>query len=969
MVSALSSTMEGMVFEPLSNRPFSLHDATSVWVVERGRLYVFLSRMQDGECEEARHPVTCVEQGNAIFGMHLKDGVPSYLIASAAPETRILRLSQQRIRELAALGDPSAIEMLESWIRRLGTALSTSIPHTAVNLEPGQILEIAGKTGPVIPKTGLIWVFHRKGSSEFLADPCLPAVNHGAYFPVSSHAWLQPHPGSVLECIGSGQLGQFDSEWRSLDVFHEMALCALNQQQLAMERKEQGSLRAKIDSDTALMDHSILQLASVLAPKHAAVAVPEECVQDPLLLACQTACRRINVKITPARNLPAGAVHKEPIVEIAKASGLRLRRVVLKGEWWKHDGIPLVAFRENGHQPVALLPRKLSGYELYDPAEPQSMRQVDAEIAHSLNPFAYVFYRPFPAKKITGRELLLFGFKGCEAELLAIFCLSIASGVVAVAIPYATGVIFDVLLPGAEREQLLQMTAFLVIAAIATGLFALGRGFTMLRLEGKMDAALQSAVWDRLLSLPLQFFRDYSAGDLAMRSLGIAQIRQRLTGSTLNTILSSIFSIFSLAILFYYEWRLALLASGLLALGLLISLVLGYFQVRLQRRIFKLRGHIAGTVLQFVSGISKLRESGAEGRAFVAWVKQFSSQKQQSLQARRIINSITTFTSVYPTMSLALIFSYHSYLISGAGRSNMTTGDFVAFLTAFIQSVTAMSLLSTSLVSLANIVPLYERAQPILHTLPEVTEARTDPGQLRGAIEMNHVRFRYAPDAPLVLRGFSAIIQPGEMVAFVGPSGCGKSTIFRLLLGFETPESGAIYYDGKDLSGLDVQTLRRQLGVVLQSSRLLSGDIFTNIVGSSPLTLDDAWEAARMAGIEDDIRRMPMGMHTVISEGGGGISGGQRQRLLLARAIVNRPRILLLDEATSALDNRTQAIVSRSLESLHATRIVIAHRLSTIISAHRIYVIDRGEVVQCGTYEELLKQKGLFQELAHRQLL
>ena len=970
MGTAVALTIDATAFEMLSNRLFSLHDSESVWVVERGKLYIFLSRMQDGECAEARHPVMQVEEGEAIFGLHATGSGQPQLVASAAPGAKIMQLSQQRIRELAATGHQHAVEMLESWINRLSTALVTdTVPQSPVDLLLGQTTEVKSKPHSVMPKTGLVWVLHRKGSSQFLADPSLPAINHGTYFPVSRQAWLQAHAGSILECIASAQLGEFDSDWRGLQAFHEMALCSLQQRQMAIEARDRANLRAKVKSDAALMEHGLLQLASVLAAGKTAHTVPEECVQDPLLLACQMVGQRMNLKIVPPRNVPKGAANKEPIMDIAKASGLRLRRVVLKGQWWKQDSGPLVGIRESDQQPVALLPGT-SGYELHDPAQPAQGQRMTVAIAHSLNPFAYVFYRPFPPKKITGRELLLFGFKGAKSELLTIFLLSIASGIVGMAIPYATGIVFDVLLPGAERMQLFQMSAFLLVAAFSTGMFALSRGFAMLRLEGKMDAALQAAVWDRLLSLPLQFFRDYSAGDLAMRSLGIAQIRQALTGSTLNTILSGVFSVFSLAILFYYQWKLALLASGLIVLGFLVSLLFGYFQVRLQRQISKLRGYITGTILQFINGIGKLRGAGAEGRAFVAWVRHFTTQRQQSMQARWIVNGMTVFTSVYPIVCVALIFCYHSYLISTPEQGvTMTTGDFVAFLAAFLQCMAAASLLSTSLLTLANTVPLYERAQPILHTLPEVSEARTDPGQLTGAIELNHVRFRYAADSPLVLRDVSASIRPGEMVAFVGPSGCGKSTLFRLFLGFETPESGAIYYDGQDLSGLDVQAVRRQMGVVLQSSRLLSGDIFTNIVGSSPLTLDDAWEAARLAGIEDDIRRMPMGMHTMISEGGGGISGGQRQRLLLARAIVNRPRILLLDEATSALDNQTQDIVSRSLERLHATRIVIAHRLSTIMNAHRIYVVDRGEVVQYGTYQELLNQKGLFQELAMRQLL
>jgi ABC-type bacteriocin/lantibiotic exporter with double-glycine peptidase domain len=303
------------------------------------------------------------------------------------------------------------------------------------------------------------------------------------------------------------------------------------------------------------------------------------------------------------------------------------------------------------------------------------------------------------------------------------------------------------------------------------------------------------------------------------------------------------------------------------------------------------------------------------------------------------------------------------------GGAGLTPGGFVAFNAAFGQFLGASLGLAMTAISVIGIIPAYERAKPILKAIPEAQGASSlDPGRLHGAIECSRILFRYESDLPLVLNDISIQIKPGQFVAFVGHSGSGKSTLFRLLLGFETPESGSIYFDGMDLADIDPQALRRQMGVVMQNGKVFDGDIFTNIVGASPLTIADAWAAARSAGFDKDIEAMPMGMNTVISEGGGGLSGGQRQRLMIARAIVHRPRILLFDEATSALDNQTQSIVSRSLEALEATRIVIAHRLSTIINADQIYVFDQGRITQHGTYEELAGQEGLFRDLAQRQI-
>jgi ABC-type bacteriocin/lantibiotic exporter with double-glycine peptidase domain len=329
-----------------------------------------------------------------------------------------------------------------------------------------------------------------------------------------------------------------------------------------------------------------------------------------------------------------------------------------------------------------------------------------------------------------------------------------------------------------------------------------------------------------------------------------------------------------------------------------------------------------------------------------------------------INNLLIVFTAAFTTTTTIVIFA----TLAASTQSSRSTGTVLAFMAAFGGLLTAALTLNSSVLSILRVVPLLENARPVLETVPEVDTQKAHPGELTGAVEVSHVSFRYQPDGPQVLQDVSLKANPGEFIAVVGPSGSGKSTLFRMLLGFEAPESGSVYYDAQELAELDVQAVRRQIGVVLQNGKLMPGDIFTNIVGNSLLTIEDAWEAARMAGFDEDIRQMPMGMHTYISEAGGTFSGGQRQRLMIARAIVGKPRILLFDEATSALDNRTQAIVSRSLERLNATRIVIAHRLSTIVNADRIYVMVGGQVVQQGSYAQLAQQEGPFRELIRRQL-
>ncbi|HEY6349438.1 MAG TPA: NHLP bacteriocin export ABC transporter permease/ATPase subunit [Candidatus Angelobacter sp.] len=693
----------------------------------------------------------------------------------------------------------------------------------------------------------------------------------------------------------------------------------------------------------------------------------EETCHHPVFLACEVIGKKLNIKIKPHPDMLRGLNPRDPVTSIAQASGIRVRTIALKGTWWVHDSGPFLAFLEEGNRPVALLPRSSCSYEYYDPVENRTVR-VNREVAATLNPFAHVLYRSFPAKALSALELLKFGLLGCGRELAAIVLMGIAAGIMGMITPYATGIIFDRLIPGAEHTQLMAMCAFLIVIAVSATFFTFARSFAVLRLEGKLDASIQAAVWDRLLSLPVAFFREYSSGDLAQRSLGVEVIRQTLTGSTLTAILSGIFSIFSFALLFYYSWKMALLATSLVLCACAVSVACGIFQVRRQRQISVLRGSISSLLLQFITGVSKFRMSGTESRAFAVWEREFSKLQRISIKASGIMNGLTVFNSVFPLAALAVIFVYHQEFISQAGASAITTGDFVAFLAAFIQVLMASLTLSAATISALNVVPVYERIKPIFQALPEVTEIKKSPGQLTGMIEISRANFRYKPDAPLVLHDMSLTILPGQFVAIVGPSGCGKSTLFRLLLGFETPESGAIYFDNQDLSGLDIQAVRRQIGVVLQSSRPITGSIFNNIVGSAPLSVEDAWAAARLAGVAADIEQMPMGMHTHIADGGLGISGGQRQRLMIARAIVGRPRILLFDEATSALDNQTQAVVSRSLESLQATRIVIAHRLSTIIRADKIFVMDNGTIVDSGPYDELIAKEGVFQHLVNRQM-
>jgi len=476
-------------------------------------------------------------------------------------------------------------------------------------------------------------------------------------------------------------------------------------------------------------------------------------------------------------------------------------------------------------------------------------------------------------------------------------------------------------------------------------------------------------VWDRLLGLRLSFFRQYSIGDLSARVSAVSQIRQKLGNTILKSLFSSVFALLNLGLLFYYSAPLAAIAFLVALINIGVTVISSILTLRKARPLLDRQGKLQGIMREIINGVAKFRVAGAETRAFAYWGRQYSQQLKLTLASQGIEDNLAVINNLLSALTPAILFVFAIQLLqpSQSQDSSFSIGTFLAFNAAFGTFIGGATSLSTTVVDVMEVLPIWQRALPILHAVPEVAEDKADPGRLTGQVSVERAVFRYREDGPLTLDNVSIHAEPGEFIALVGPSGSGKSTLFRLLLGFDTPESGTVYYDGQDLSGLDMQAVRRQLGVVLQNSRLMSASIFENIASGALIGMDEAWEAARMAGLADDVQAMPMGMHTVVSEGGTNLSGGQRQRLLIARALALRPRILLFDEATSALDNRTQAIVSESLDRLRVTRIVVAHRLSTIRNADRIYVLQNGRVMQEGDFEALATQPGLFSQLIQRQ--
>lgn len=651
----------------------------------------------------------------------------------------------------------------------------------------------------------------------------------------------------------------------------------------------------------------------------------------------------------------------EQLEYILRPVGIMRREVHLSESWYR-DGIGALLGRTQNGEPVAMIPRGYAGYEFTD-YESGEQIWVNEKTTGMLMDEAICFYKPFPMRRLGIRDLHTYMIGTLSrADYIMIVLASLAVSLLGLLMPYANELIFNHAIYQSDTAVLIPIICLMIGAALSSTLITITKSLIMSRIETKMNLSIQSATMMRVLSLPASFFKNYSSGELASRVAYMENLGTILIGIALDAGLTSLFALVYIAQIVHYTPSLAGPAFGIIFITVLFTILSSLFQMYMTKRKLKLSAKLDGTVFNLITGIQKIKLSGAERRAFAKWAKEYEG-------VARLEYAPPLILKLTPVISTAITVLGTVVLYYAAVRGQVSAADYMTFSVSYGMLSGAFMTMASMVTSISNIKPILEMVQPMLEEVPEISNDKKVLTRVNGALELNNVSFRYDEDMPYVLDNFSLKIRPGQYVAIVGKTGCGKTTLMRLLLGFEKPSRGAVYYDGKDLTTLDMKSLRRRIGVVLQDGRLFAGDIFSNITISAPwLTMEDAWEAARMAGIDEDIRNMPMEMHTYISEGSGGISGGQRQRLMIARAIAPKPKILMFDEATSALDNITQKIVSDSLDALACTRVVIAHRLSTIKHCDRIVVLDQGKIIEDGTYEELMAHQSFFAELVSRQL-
>ena len=659
---------------------------------------------------------------------------------------------------------------------------------------------------------------------------------------------------------------------------------------------------------------------------------------------------------------PSGEALPELIDLILHPTGIMKRRILLNGPWWKDGDAPILVRRRGSDEDrvLALFPDTFRGYYYRDSRTDQKIRITERE-QEQFSQEAFCFYRPLPAKPLSEKEFLRFLLRRIRTSDLIMYVISsILLAVIGTFPTYVTQVAFSQIIPSRKVGMLISLFILLITTAVCSYLMSSSRFSLNLRIQSRLDLVLENSVYARIINLPASFFKNRTSGAVAQKVSSLNKL-PKIIGDILMMLTNILISFVSIVPIFFIASELAGAAIVCILAALAIVLVSMLQEMRLFRTEMTCAEENSGLVYGLISGIERLRVSGSEQRAYARWLRTYAKKTGATFAVRFPLCVRSALITAIRLLGLLWAFAT-------AWRYSLSVAQLAAFSSALAIALSCIDNVANHSRSISRLKPVLDAGRPILEAVPESSREGKAVFSLEGNIELKHVTFRYAKDEPAVLDNLSLHISPGEYVAIVGKSGCGKSTLVKLLLGFEQPDRGTISYDGTEMRNLDLYSLRRNIGTVLQDGRLFSGDIYSNITITAPwLGMDEAWDAAEKAGIAEDIRKMPLGMHTYLGEDGDGISGGQKQRLMIARAIAPKPGVLILDEATSALDNLTQKIVTDSMDAMKCTRIVIAHRLSTIRSCDRILALDQGKIVESGTYEELKEKGGFFAELVSRQ--
>lgn len=955
------------------DKPLTLENSDCFWMVTNGEANVFYVRIDDeGNYLTSLKFLYSVKKGELLFSLITGKKESNTRLIVFSNNATLLKVNKNNLFTIDSFFLKS---MVDKWILKTSILEPGRSPRVYKAINGYQNILLNNDT-IAYPSNGISWGVLEEGEISAFSDDKNISKDIKPVFPVpiTNVLWIKAKSDNAkLRIISTREVLQDEIDFMlSLNALQDHFYKKLIENLERQTEEDSERISKKATWEEKELANTLQNIKSIVTSNKSATdySLKNGTKSNVLFTTCKIVGDKIGIKLEEPKHLESYQNSMtNQLSAIARSSKIRVRKIILRGNWWKHENGHMLAFTEKDKHPVALIQKTSTSYTI-EGVSIGEKQIVNNEIAESLDPFAYMFFPGFDESITSIKKLGRFAFRGMTLDVKLLIIAAFAGSLIGLLVPVLSGVMFDDVIPSADRSLHFEIFAIMIIVGVISAGLQLVKGALQLRVETKSSVNMQAGVMDHLLRLPVTFYKKFSSGDLTNRALSINAIRQIVSNTVLTAVLTGAFSFVNLILLFYYNPKLAWVGIGLSFLAVIFMVLMGWLKLKYDRKVSHYQGDLQGFLFEFLSGITKIRITGGEKRIFSLWAGKFSKLKQVCFKSGSYQNFVETFNSSYPLFTSIFFFSVIYYTVTHSDKAAvmLTVGSFVAFITAFNQFLSACLRMCFAFISSLNVVTLYERVKPILEEEPESAEQSIDPGELAGAIEMNSVSFRYNENQPLVLKDVTFKIKPGEMVAFVGASGSGKSTIMRLLLGFEHPEAGSIYYDGDAFDSMNKDMVRKQIGVVLQNGALMSGSIYQNIVGNSELTLDDAWKAAKMAGMEEDIKQMPMEMHTVISEGAGTFSGGQRQRLMIARAIVHKPRLLFMDEATSALDNRTQNIVSESLDKLQATRIIIAHRLSTVKNADRIYVVDKGAIVEEGNYNELMEKDGIFSELAKRQI-
>ena len=948
------------------NLPLDLGDPRFVWFIEEGAIDLFLVEHRNGVEQSARQHLLRADAGRLLPGVAPQvEGTTLGLIAKGLPGTVLRRLP---VAALAAITHAELAEQVDAWLTDVSTVLSRDVAHQPradERVEPAE--SSVSRRGTLSARRGVVWVsVPSPGACLFmgLVGPAEAGPGEAGMSPIAltPASWLILVEEARLSARSSEALAEEHRLLPALARFHVVAF-TLERLNRRLTVVDQANLeRARTTNPRTAEENARRRLFDLYGLLETASADTDDSALREVL---RTIGRHEGIDF----KWPAESDEPDsPVVlgDVLDASGIRGRRVRLAvdDKWWVGDSGAMLAFRVDDGRPVALLPGVLGAYREVDPVERRSVR-VNAERGAALRADAWSFYRPLPFGAADARDLFRLARSGLETDLVRLVVTGLLGGLVMLLPAVLLGFVADEVIPTADHGLLHTSTALLAAFAAIGALLHILRGMALMRLEGRVSSRIEAAFWDRLLRLPPSFLHRYPAGELAMRGMAFQNFRDAAQGVVANAVLSVVFLLPALLLVFLYDAALGGVTAAVGLLSLLVTVVLGLRQVAAHGRVIRAVQALAGRLFQLVNGISKLRVDGAEGSAFAVWAQDYREQKDAELELDALDGHLQALGAALPFLSGGALF----LAVTLHAPATMALGDFLVVYALFMAFQAAVARLDTSFGAVAAVMPALDQVQPFLAEPPEASADGEPVGTLGGEVLFDHVTFRYEPDGPSILDDVSIRARPGEFVAIAGESGAGKSTLFRLALGLAQPSSGAVYYDGRDLRHLNVKQVRRKIGAVPQDVRLHPQDVWDNIVSDhEEAVAEDVWQAARVAAVDRAIASMPMGMLTPVGASTAVTSGGESQRIMVARALLRKPRILLLDEATNWLDNDSQSEVMDNLARLTSTRIVIAHRLSTLKQADRIYVMRSGRVVQEGSFSELTATDGAFRDLIRRQM-